>query len=403
MKTTTYAILSFLLLSIISIGHAQVGIGTTSPKSLLDIPASNEATPAATDGILIPRISAFPATNPGADQDGMLVFLTTASGGFSKGFHFWDNTIGDWIAYNDEWKDGTATQSRGDYSDDIIYAQQSTDGGVDVVILDSGQLGLGTNNLEESIEVKLTGDNDIQITSASPPDAPQLVFYTTQGTFAAPAFLNDEDDIGYVTSKVWTGSGKSSDVANIQMEADGNHSAGNLPTKIEFAVTEPGDTSIDSNNPEMVISSKGNVGIGLNDPSAYLEIKAGTATAETAPIKLTDGNVLSTPETGAIEFDNNVLYFTPGTTRKILLNGLSVTPNLDFPNIASRTTAELTVTVTGAAIGNSCNCAPNTSIEANLQWSCYVSAANTVRVRVSNISLVAINPAAKNWKVVVFD
>jgi len=402
MKTTTYAIACFLLLTFCSIGQAQVGIGTTAPKSLLDIPASNSASPLATDGILIPRISAFPATDPGADQDGMLIFLTTPTGTYSKGFHFWDNTASSWVAYNDEWKDGTATQSRGDYSDDIIYAQQSTDGGVDVVILDSGQLGIGTNDLEESIEVKLPGDNDIQITSASPPDAPQLVFYTTEGSFAAPDFLFDNDDIGYVTGKVWTGSGKSADVANIQMEADGNHSAGNLPTKIEFAVTEPNDTGLDSGNPEMVINSKGNVGIGLNDPSAYLEIKAGTATAETAPIKLTDGTLLSTPEAGAVEFDNNVLYFTPTTVRKVLLNGLTANPSLNFPNIASRTTSEISVTVTGAQVGDSCNCAPRSNIEMDLQWSCYVSAANTVTVRVSNISLASINPIGKVWKIVVF-
>jgi len=334
----------------------------------------------------------------------MLVFLTTAVGSYYKGFHYWDNTSGSWIAYNDEWKDGTATQSRGDYSDDIIYAQQSTDGGVDVVILDSGQMGLGTNDLEESLEVKLTGDNDIQITSASPPDAPQLVFYTTQGSFSAPDFLNDGDDIGFVTSKVWTGTGKSADAANIQMKADGNHSAGNLPTRIEFAITKPNETGLDSNNPQMVINRVGNVGIGLNNPSAYLEIKAGTDVAETAPIKLTDGFLLTTPEAGAIEFGNDRLYFTPSTVRKIVLNGLTVTQNLNFPSIPSSSTSELNVTVTGAEMGDACNCAPQTSIENDLQWSCYVSAANTVTIRLSNISLfAAVNPAANNWRVVVFD
>jgi hypothetical protein len=396
-----YLIISTLI--VCGLSYAQVGIGTTNPKSMLDIVASNSASPSSTDGLLVPRISAFPATNPGANQDGMLVFLTTATGGYYKGFHYWDNTIGSWIAYNDEWKDGFAPQTRGDYSDDMIYAQQSTDGGVDVIILDSGQLGIGTTDLEESIEVKLPGDNDIQITSASPPDAPQLVFYTTKGSFASPDFLNSGDDIGYITSKVWTGSGKSADNANIQMKADGNHSAGNLPSRIEFAVTKPGSTSLDSNNPQMVINSRGNVGIGLNNPSAYLQIKAGTSTAQTAPLKLTTGNLLSTPETGTVEFNNNVLYFTPGTERRILLNGLTTNQNLDFPNIPAGSTSEMTVTVTGAATNNSCNCAPKSTIEAGLQWSCYVNAINTVMVRVSNFTAVAINPAAKDYKVVVIE
>ncbi len=401
MKKTTSALIGLFFMAVFTPASAQVGIGTTSPKSLLDIPASNSASPSATDGLLIPRISAFPSTDPGADQDGMLVFLTTTAGSYTKGFHFWDNTAGTWIAYNDEWKDGTATQSRNDYSDDIIYAQQSTDGGVDVVILDSGQMGLGTNDLEESLEVKLTGDNDIQITSASPPDAPQLVFYTTNGSFSAPDFLNSGDDIGYVTSKVWRGTGKSGDVANIQMRADGNHSAGNLPTRIEFALTAPNDTSLNSENPQMVINSVGNVGIGLNGPSAYLEIRAGTSAAESAPIKLTDGTLLATPEAGAIEFDNNTLYFTPGTVRKELFGGLTATQTLNFPNIPAGSMAELNVAVNGAEVGDTCNCAPRTSIEADLQWSCYVSAADTATIRVSNISVFAIDPTGKQWKVVV--
>lgn len=76
---------------------AQVGINTTDPKSLLDIPASNAGTPTATDGILIPRISAFPATNPGADQNGMLVFLTTTVGSNTPGFYYWEQASTSWI------------------------------------------------------------------------------------------------------------------------------------------------------------------------------------------------------------------------------------------------------------------------------------------------------------------
>ena len=399
---TTYAIFA-LLLCAIAPANAQVGIGTSAPKSMLDIPASNATSPSYTDGILIPRINTFPAVNPGADQDGMLVFLTTPTGSYKKGFHYWDNTPKKWIAYNGEWTDGYVSQSRGDYDDNLIYAQQAADGGVDVVILDSGQIGMGTNNLEESLEIKLAGDNDIQISSASPPDAPQLVFYTTNGSFGSEDFMNDNEPIGYITGKVWTGSGKSGDVANIQIKADGDHSAGNYPTKIEFTLTEINDTSVGEHNPELVINSKGNVGIGLNNPSAALEIKAGTSSANSAPLKLTSGSNLSSTEAGAIEYDGTHLYFTPNTSRKILLKGLTNTANLDFPNIGSRGTAELTMTVSGATVGSSCSCAPNGSIEANLQWSCYVSASNTVKVRLTNVSSISVNPANKSWKVSVIE
>lgn len=44
--------------------------------------------------------------------------------------------------------------------------------------------------------------------------------------------------------------------------------------------------------------------------TAWLELAAGTATANTAPIKLRAGTNLSTTEAGAIEFDGTHLYFT---------------------------------------------------------------------------------------------
>jgi hypothetical protein len=53
------------------------------------------------------------------------------------------------------------------------------------------------------------------------------------------------------------------------------------------------------------------------DGTAYLHIsKAGTATAGTAPLKLTSGTNLTTPENGAFEFDGTNLYFTVGGVRK---------------------------------------------------------------------------------------
>lgn len=47
-------------------------------------------------------------------------------------------------------------------------------------------------------------------------------------------------------------------------------------------------------------------------------IKAGTTAAGTAPLKFNSGALMTTPETGAVEFDTDGLYFTvtTGTTRK---------------------------------------------------------------------------------------
>ena len=55
---------------------------------------------------------------------------------------------------------------------------------------------------------------------------------------------------------------------------------------------------------------------GSTTPTALLHLAAGTAAAGTAPLKLTSGTNLTTPENGAFEFDGTNLYFTVGGVRK---------------------------------------------------------------------------------------
>ena len=73
-----------------------------------------------------------------------------------------------------------------------------------------------------------------------------------------------------------------------------------------------------ANTIRMVIGYNGNVGIGQSSPTAVLHLKAGTATANTAPLKFTTGTNLTTAEAGAMEFTTDNLYFTitTGAARK---------------------------------------------------------------------------------------
>jgi hypothetical protein len=89
-----YILFSFL--SICYNAYSQVGINTTTPKAQLEIKSSNQATPANNDGILIPKIDAFPTINPTAAQDGMMVYLTQLAGIFTPGFYYWDNGTTTW-------------------------------------------------------------------------------------------------------------------------------------------------------------------------------------------------------------------------------------------------------------------------------------------------------------------
>ncbi|MDR6195331.1 hypothetical protein [Siphonobacter sp. SORGH_AS_0500] len=84
-----------LMLATVS-AYAQLGVGTSTPKAQLDVTASNPSTPSNTDGLLIPRVSAFSATNPTAEQNGMMVFLKTASGNKLPGFYYWNESTKAW-------------------------------------------------------------------------------------------------------------------------------------------------------------------------------------------------------------------------------------------------------------------------------------------------------------------
>lgn len=84
-------------------------------------------------------------------------------------------------------------------------------------------------------------------------------------------------------------------------------------------------------------SIAGNIGIGgaggVTNPTARLHIKAGSATAGTAPLKLNSGTVLTTPEAGAIEFDGTDLFWTVGSTRK----KFDSVPTICTPAVSSNT------------------------------------------------------------------
>lgn len=54
-------------------------------------------------------------------------------------------------------------------------------------------------------------------------------------------------------------------------------------------------------------------GTSTNGSHKTITIRAGTATAGTAPLKFASGTLLSAAEAGAVEFNSNKLYFTQTT------------------------------------------------------------------------------------------
>lgn len=92
MKKTLY----FLILFPFAL-QAQVGINTPTPQAQFEIKSSNEATPAITDGILIPKVDFLPA-GPTAAQDGMMVYHKGAAALGQPPFYYWSQAALQWVA-----------------------------------------------------------------------------------------------------------------------------------------------------------------------------------------------------------------------------------------------------------------------------------------------------------------
>ena len=141
----------------------------------------------------------------------------------------------------------------------------------------------------------------------------------------------------------------------------------------------------------------------VTTPTSLLHLAAGTASASTAPLKLTSGTNLTTAEAGAVEYDGTEFYATnSGASRTILSRCLKGSATLDFGSTAAQSSADLTITVNGAADGDPVYLgAPNGSVNANTSFFAWVSNANTVSVRFNNYSSGAVDPASGTFKVTV--
>jgi hypothetical protein len=111
-------------------------------------------------------------------------------------------------------------------------------------------------------------------------------------------------------------------------------------------------------------------------------LAAGTAAAGTAPLKFTAGTTMTVTEDGAMEFDGTTLYISAGGTRYALDKKLTTTATLDFPSV-SADSADLTVSVPGAAAGDTVTVGVPVGSVGDGQYFAWVSAADTVTIRFS--------------------
>lgn len=78
---------------------------------------------------------------------------------------------------------------------------------------------------------------------------------------------------------------------------------------------------------------------------------------------------------------------------------LSTSQTLAFPTVSSGSQQEQSLSLAGAELGDSCDASPASGAEAGLTWACYVPGQDTVVVRVVNSTPAPITPAARAWRI----
>lgn len=126
-------------------------------------------------------------------------------------------------------------------------------------------------------------------------------------SYGSPTTVNINDRLGTISFSGYDGFGYTSG-AGISASVESSVSGSLVPTGLSFLTGSAGGGS-----ERVRITAQGRVGVGTTAPSALLQIAAGDT--NTAPLKLTAGSLLNTPEDGAIEFDGTEFYFTSSSVR----------------------------------------------------------------------------------------
>lgn len=148
------------------------------------------------------------------------------------------------------------------------------------------------------------------------------------------------------------------------------------------------------------ISNAGKQRIGSGSAAtAWLHLPAGTASANSAPLKFTAGvSAQTTKEAGAVNYDGTDLTLSDASNVFILEKAFAGSATLDFASTAAGAVSDLTITVTGAADGDPVILGvPNASITATATFTAWVSGTNTVTVRFSPKA--TEDPASGTFKV----
>lgn len=110
-------------------------------------------------------------------------------------------------------------------------------------------------------------------------------------------------------------------------------------------------------NGNIQVQGSAYIGAATTAPTALLHLAAGTATANTSPLKFTSGTNLTAAEAGALEYDGTSLFFTPGSPTvaryRVDVNATIAAPaTTGTVSVVHSNASVITITPTGACTFN---------------------------------------------------
>ncbi len=401
--------------STLNVPTGLVGLGTTAPEARLHVRGGSPAR-----GIIIENTAATNSDDirikrPGAESAGSPRFS------FSQRFN---NT--DFWLYG---YDGTTFKNFLGFNYATNVVASPADGNNLYVDNANSKVGMGTSSpgsqtglenvrLEVADEDGLLSDFALRVAGTS--GSAGFDFVKSRGSLSSPAIVQDGDLLGNIVFLGHDGSDFGSFAAWIRAAVDGTPGSNDMPGRLQFMTTPDGSVTP---SVRMTIKSNGNVGIGALNPNQKLYVAGNATVSDTlfasnvsslSPLQLqtagttriyvddATGNVgVGTISPAAkLEVAGSVKIGTGGTAIGRVLRS---TAPLNFPGTGAGAESDLTMTVTGAAVGDAVSIGvPSSSVVSGGAYTAWVSSPSTVTIRFfCYLNAAGADPAIGTFQAVV--
>lgn len=159
----------------------------------------------------------------------------------------------------------------------------------------------------------------------------------------------------------------------------------------------------------LVVAGNGEVRVGAYTDNGSYAFQVNGNSYQSGAALLANTTASTSPTTGALIVSGGAGIAGRTSTGSLSISttgtacdGLwSATATLDFGSIAAASQADLTLTVTGASVGDSVTLGLPAAPTSGIVFNAWVSAANTVTIRATNITAAAIDPASATYRATV--